>query len=443
MENVNKVLTDENQYSVNGGLTLMDEPKTDTNDTTNIAETYYDNYKMLLNMIKQMNEQYEFYKKHVYDHLKNDYSLQPSILDVMIAYSDEEIDNLPFSTALKLEEKYSINKTVGVTVEETEEEIKRMRDMYKDIKNLSLSLIKTKQESESIKAEAQEALDEYFKALESPEMIQKKREKLQKMKELVDEEQDISKKIEMKNKIKIIEESDNFSFLFKKFTDTKGAKFIKSIYEAFFIKERGNYIMDRFARRIGKFGFDEKLYKYFFNLEEKFLPEEYHPFNNLFLFVYMKYVAYADPYNNADSVYVQALTSSIANLVYHRYASNEKEKEFIEIIKRVDDYFMEYLDKFVSENTTHPKHPLRIKMDVDYEVKRKTFLIEKMKDLKIENIDESLSANELQEYMNKEIERMIEENKKEMDSEEQESSTEESIENNEEELQLTNIWKKK
>jgi len=451
MENINNVINDsvdniENAFNETNDLVEVSTEE-EGQAISESPESHYDHYKMLLNMIKEMNSQYDMYKTSVYEHIKNTYSLSPAILDVMVAYSMSDIEEMTFDTASELKKKYTVESKPSVGKNKSyidqssnmvlevadNSDLKSLTDMFKDIKELSSSLIQSKKAAEEIKNDAQEALDAYFKALESPELRQKRHERLQQMKERIDSEEDIGKKIEMKNKIKIMEESDNFSFLLKKFTDNNTDKFKRSIYESFFVKERGKYIMDRYFKRIGKFGFDEKLYKYFFNLEEKFLPEEYHPFNNLFLFVYMKYVGYADPYNKADQIYVKALTSAIANLVYHRYASNDKEAEFVEFIKQIDSFFMEYKDKFESDNTTHPKHELRLEMDAKYESDRKEFLINKMKDLKIENIDETLSANELQAYMNSEIDRMIELNKVQKDDTENEANKIEPTNENERE----------
>ena len=114
-----------------------------------------------------------------------------------------------------------------------------------------------------------------------------------------------------------------------------GKKEIDSIKVAYFDKSKGSYIIDKYKAKIKHFGFEEKLFHYFFNIEENFLEEEYHVYNNLFLFIYMRMVAYSDPYDKTEKMYIQSLTSNLANLIYHRFDSTENEKNFLEIIKRV------------------------------------------------------------------------------------------------------------
>ena len=165
-----------------------------------------------------------------------------------------------------------------------------------------------------------------------------------------------------------------------------------------------------------KFGFDVNLYKYFFNLEENFLAKKYHAFNNLFLFCYMRYVAYADPYDKKDKLFVQSITSALANMIYHKFNSTTEEQRFIHTIEKLEDYFMDKYDYFMENNTTRPGHPVREIASAKYEADQKARLMAKMDELGITGYNDSMSAKEMHEFFNNKMDEMLEEQKKERDA---------------------------
>jgi hypothetical protein len=136
----------------------------------------------------------------------------------------------------------------------------------------------------------------------------------------------------------------------------------------------------------------------------------------------MRFVAHADAYNKQDVMFVQSLTSSMANLIYHRFDSTVNEKNFLEIIKKVLDNFIDYYDYFIENNSTQPTHPLRIQADNKRNAERREALIKKMNELKITGYDENATADELQTYMNEALDTMIKEQTKKDEPEEVESA---------------------
>ena len=134
---------------------------------------------------------------------------------------------------------------------------------------------------------------------------------------------------------------------------------VRNIINTFFHPKRSSLIMDKFRIRIKRLGYDENTYKMFFNIEEMFLPEEYYPMNNMFLFMAMRFISYADTNNKDDALFCSSLLIKMYNLVYHRFSTPDEEKEFIEQIKKVDDYFAPYTETLVEKNVTSPNHPAR------------------------------------------------------------------------------------
>lgn len=166
------------------------------------------------------------------------------------------------------------------------------------------------------------------------------------------------------------------------------------------------YTYNKFQTRISRYGFSPKLYHYFIDLEEKFLPEEYHPFNNFFLFFYMRYVAFSNTGNKHDSLLVRSFTSSISKLVYHNYPTNAGEKEFVNAIQRFLSYFEKYLPLFKSENTEWSKHPARKEYAERHEADKKKQLMLAMDKMGIVGYDQSMSSEELMEYTNAQMEKV-------------------------------------
>ena len=286
-------------------------------------------------------------------------------------------------------------------------------------------------EYKKIQADSNDILNDYAEFLSSEKVIAARKARLERMKELAKSETNETKRREMEKKIRYMEMTQSLDFIFTRL-DTFGDKEKKNVINAFFDDKRGSYVINRYKDKIVKFGFDVNLYKYFFNLEENFLSEEYHPFNNLFLFYYMRFVAYSDPYKEEDKLYVQSLTSAIANLIYHRFPKDKKETDdsaidesnvnaaeqrFIKILEKFASFFEDQREYFFENNTMRPGHPIREEMTAKREMERKAELIKKMSELNITGYDENMSANELQEYFNSKLDEVIEQQKKERDAE--------------------------
>ena len=221
-----------------------------------------------------------------------------------------------------------------------------------------------------------------------------KKKNLENLKQSLELEKDAHKKREMEEMIRVMESSMNYDFLYDRFRQL-GEKEVHNIKEGFFNDRRGSYIMERFYKKMKMFGFKQDLYTYFLNIEETFLDEKYHPFNNLFLYIYARMIAYSDPYNKKDVMFVNAINSGLASLIYHKFESTEQELNFKGIIMGIDDYFMDDREFFEKNNTTYEKHPERIEYEAGKEDALKKFYIEKLHSLDVTDFDESLPSKEL------------------------------------------------
>lgn len=410
------------------------------------------NYKVMIDMIKEMDEQYKMLKEFTESNVKQ-YNLHPDIIEAIIPYTHEDINEMPVQDGIdflskfvysdETGEKITINDIIdrnrektttmidGKEVDVYDDDFSIVFKILHDIKDSSMNLYSAKLEADKLKNESKDVLNEYLNYISSNKVQENRKKRLEIMKKsLANYNEDDVKKKKMEKMIESMEASMTLSFIFTRL-ETLKEKEILSIKKSFFDEKRGSYIIQKFKEKIIKFGFSHNLYKYFFNIEENFLDEKYHVFNNLFLFIYMRFVAYSDPYDKRDSLFVKALTGTMANLIYHKFASTENEINFINTIKKTLDYFEEYRDYFDKNNTTHPNHEIRKKADEKHETDRKNMLIDKMKSLNISGFDESMSANELQEYLNNALDEMI--------KSQQEKKTSEDVDVTETEDGVTNI----
>lgn len=393
------------------------------NKNTNIEETETStrsvkDYKVIIDMTREMEEQYKMFKDLVVTSIRDNYGVEEDILEALIPYTKEYVSEMDIDIIRNFINKYSATDTPATQVivsnakadeegpDSNKTDVEIIREAFINIKEQSIQLFTMKSEVEGIRNDSQSILKEYIEYASSEKVRVKRAERLESMKAAAAKMEDGPEKRSAERMIKVMESTQTLSFIFSRFNEM-GDKEVKSIVDSFFSTRKGAYIVNRFKKAITKFGFGDNLFRYFFNLEENFLDEKYTPFNNLFLFIYMRFVGHADPYNNSDKMYVQALTSSMANLVYHRFEASTLENSFIDTVKAVLDKFMDYREKFENGNTTQPNHPQRVAADNRRNQERRSALISKMEELKITGYDENASADELQQYMNKKLEEMI------------------------------------
>ena len=117
----------------------------------------------------------------------------------------------------------------------------------------------------------------------------------------------------------------------------------------------------------------------------------------------MRMVAYSDPNNKHDKMFVLSLTGALASLIYHKFDGIENEQQFLLVICKTLDHFTEDRETFIECNTTYAKHPVRKKAIALHDERRREALFKSMEKLGIKGYDKEASTEELQEYYNKEV----------------------------------------
>lgn len=415
-------------------------------------------YKLISDMLKEMKEEVITLQDSVESRLRNTYGLTSDVIEGILPYRKEYIENkaYPVTELRNMLHSYSVGEMEINVLKQTNENIKLFNPpvvasvpvpdaatIYTDeevyeiagvVKDMSMLVLTSHKDFNDVRKDSMKVLDEYVNYMSSSKITEIRRNRLNDLEKSL-EAGEITNPYEnkkAKHKVEAMRKSLDYSFIYERL-EKVGQKEVDKIIEGFFNSKRGDYDLGKYKNKIKLFGYNPEVYRYFFNLEETFLPEEWAMFNNLFVYVYIRFVAFADPYKDNDKLYVQSITGALANLIYHRFNQDEK-SEFIDVVIKVLKYFESYKDKFINENTTWEKHPDRIEHERHIEDQRRDALLHKLEDLKYPDVDAvaELSIDELQaaydEYVSKLILSQAPEQEVSPEEEEAVESVEEELE---------------
>lgn len=341
-------------------------------------------YQVMLDMIKELEEQSTYYT----DLLKTDLTdggYNVKLIDFIFQkYADKKDELLADDELLKQISTKFYTGEDEFTLEDFKYNITKIYDV-----------ISIKEETNKLRNDADVVINDYVNYLTSPEYQEKKKKRIIDMKEKAEAEtNDVAKK-KILRLVDAMESTMSLSFLFTRL-NLLGEKEKDNILKTFFDDKRSGYVIEKYKGKSSKVGFNPDVYKYFFNLEEKFLDEEYHVYNNLYLFFVMRYIAYADAYNKEDRMYCQSIFNNMANLIYHKFTTEDDENNFKNVMCAFLDYFKDDYEYFEKYNFTHPKHPRRIEKDKEHEKEIHNILITNIKKLTHDlNIEERSYLDEL------------------------------------------------
>ena len=349
-------------------------------------------------MLDELQDMYKSMVDMTDSSLKNNYYCHDNVYEVLSVTMIDNIDSMSFdelknfvnsfSNVDKFQEEYinmlsnrypfeEMDISKNLTIPEKPDtfkgyliqQVKMMWEMICKVNLIKSQVIELKTQLVESRANASDKFDDKTNVVRS-EVIDKLKA------DLANVEDGDPKKKEIEMKIRIMDNCESFSFLFNRITDPKIKDKERDVIKRGFFKVcEGSLVMDKYKSKIKKFGFNEDIVPHLLGLEELFLSDKYHPFNNLFLFNYMRYTAYADPDNMEERMYVQAITDALVSLVYHRL-TDEKKTYLISIIEKFDNLFLYEKEKFIESNTTNPDHEYRIERDKNTREKITTYLKE-------------------------------------------------------------------
>lgn len=359
-------------------------------------------YRELMQYLKEMQESADMLKEVVYHSMeddgfnmlsvekfhdeiqKDDIEKQPddiieNILNGLGDFSDEKIKGL-------CRDEFNKSKTPDLDTDGFESYSKYDIEFDKTYESSKISLLrgvlqnvlenmdevtKTYKEVEDLKEQAKDSMDEYVRYLTSNEHLKKNQENIETLKKKASEMEDGKERKELEKKIEYLQASMDLSFITKRI-ESLGEKEIKMIRDGFFNSQQGAYVIKRFNDKIKKLGYNQNIHSSLLNIEETFLEEKYHVYNNLFLFHLMRYIGHIDVNKQEDRIYASTLIAYTGNLIYHKFTSKELEEKFLNIIRSFLDNFADDYDTFDKKNVLHPNHPVRLekKKKRDDEVKK-------------------------------------------------------------------------
>lgn len=383
-----------------------------------------DDYKELEGMIKSMESDIKTLSDLADTDIIGVYELNPSIKDVLMNMSQEElqaiteesqIDEILKQGNCDIDSYKSIWSSMND--EPGDDFVKSTKEMFLSYKDSASQIKELEDEKNKITDELKQVTENWFEYVNSAEYKQKKLDKLNELREKAESEADPLAKKKILEMISSMESGQTLQFLFDRIEKNPEIE-TQAIKDSYFDSAKSQLIIKKFKSRLPRYNYNEDIYKMFFNIEEKFLPEEYHDFNNIFLFHVMRFISHTDTYNKRDSLYVSSILMKLYNLLYHKFGDDDTEIEFLGIIKKFDDYFKPYQDEFKEKNITSPNHPVRKKRMEEQEEKLRVMIIASLQNEGIEP-DTTLSTEELRAQLKEVID------KKSKDAEESQAKIEE------------------
>lgn len=340
--------------------------------------------------------------------MKATYGINPAFLKDAIKFSLEELESYDEDALRKMYDLYYTGEP-----EYKYTNIEDIKTALVDCKKLSNTAYQTKEEYDKVQEVYDETVDTEWKRRNSKEYRDATLKRIDTWKEEISKMDPVkdSKAIrDLRGKLEFLESTITLDFIVDRIQHVDREK--DSIIRQFFSEREGGYAKNRCISRSAKFGFDANWYKYFFNLEENFLPGEYHVYNNLFLFNVMRFVGYQDPYNIKERGMVQAIINSLTGLIYHKFEDKSMEDMITGLIEQYDSYFSDYREKFEKDNTTHPNHPVRISYSKKLEADKRNELIASLQkfDLEVPENASTMSVKDLHAYFNHAMEEMVAKN---------------------------------
>lgn len=297
--------------------------------------------------------------------------------DVKLTQNDEEIKRAKKNMVISLIKSKLISEfddvRAGILLpsnkdneaEDRAAEIEEIADAFADM----LDYLDTEHEYDLVKAYHESEANKMVEYMNSEEFYNKRleenednKEQLAKLEAVTGKDRNFKLIRELKQKIAVTDGRFDFSFMRLNSKITP-----KNTAEVFFDSEKSSYVMKRYYDKCHQMHLNPDVFRYFMNIEEKNLDEKYHPFNNLFLFHCIRYMAYLD--TTYDELQFRTIVGTLTKLVYDTFPNDETKETTLQMIRDYLDQFINagLTDQFISDNESYPKHPERIKKDAERE----------------------------------------------------------------------------
>lgn len=331
------------------------------------------------------------------------YGVNSVILENLIKSQEEGFD----LTDEKVEEYYEAVKLDGADdaikafqVENDTDVIGGKRAWLKYAIDSINVMISSEKDLEELEKEANGEIKSYTDYICSEAYDKHRMNNIEMWKSMIERETNPAKISKLEKSIYITENRYTLAFMFERLHNEKTtAKEHQAMLESFFNNARSNYMMEKFAAKCEQFGFSHDLYRYLLDIEEHYLEEKYHVFNNFFLFSAMRFIGHC---GSEDINMAKEVVQCMLNLVYNRFYSEEVKETFLNTIRSFLDEFMCDSEIFNEKNILHPGHPYRIQKKKEKDAALRQRIYEMMIEKGYANVKEekeSLDAMEINELL--------------------------------------------
>lgn len=344
-----------------------------------------------LNVLNQIIEHTNDYNKARMEQ----FGLTEDFTEYVGGMSEEDIDQLTLPQITSYLEQYGIDSVNILQSFSKGDPAVSTLEKWKDFLLELRKAVRDMDESLTTREELEQACRDVYAAqvefLKSDEYRDAYNTKIARVREMAEQEPDEIKKKVYLRKLNAVQQSRSLSFLLTRIEDPKINKKdpnaeIKRLVDIFFDKNRGSYLMDRYVTNIRKLRVSADFHVNLYDIEEKFMPEYFHPLNNFFLFVVMSWISYINPEDDVDYLYATTTLSMLGNLLMGELSEDEK-SVITGIIRNIENRILindAMVERFRNENTTWKEHPVRKELDAKREeMKYRLDLISEIKGMMV------------------------------------------------------------
>ena len=134
-------------------------------DRTEIVDVR--DYKVILDMIKEVDDQYNMISDVLIRHIQSEYGLNKETIDDILFITEEKIQEMDEDEIRQFLENHIDHKHAIFAYTGTFKTDKDVRKIMMDVKEKSLTLLNAKRECQKMKEESNDILKDYFNYLSS------------------------------------------------------------------------------------------------------------------------------------------------------------------------------------------------------------------------------------------------------------------------------------
>jgi hypothetical protein len=312
-------------------------------------------FNTMTELLDTLDEQLKLNQHLLHDELETA-GFNDSIVDEYAYFTKDQMEAFTPSIIMAMYQKHKNGKME--LPEDHDEAVKKIHDQILDLYESCSNFITLYNTRMKAQKEMETAIKEYGALLNSEEMKEREENSYNEMKKTLETSTDPNEIRRIKKTMEALDDAKSMNFLVQRL-DQIGDKEIKSIMGQMFDPRLNAYIYGKYESKMKQLKYKPEIYTKWMDIEELFCGKSYYPYNNLFLFVCMRYIAHADMYDNTEKYLSQTLISKLTKLIYHSFGNVEEEKEFIDLVKMVDDKFSNYKDEFLEKNDSNPDGDFR------------------------------------------------------------------------------------